>query len=105
MSKVLLIKPRFLIVEFPFVTPPLGLLYISATLKEHGHEVKIHDCVMTDKHFDGLRRIVEEWQPDFIGISIIITEVDQTIKIMKIIREKLRDVPIILEGTVAIGKS
>lgn len=98
MSKVLLIKPRFLSLVFPFITQPLGLLYIAATLKERGHEVKIHDCAEDYNHLNSLRRLIEDWKPDFVGISSIITEAEQAVKITKIIREKLRNVPIILGG-------
>jgi radical SAM superfamily enzyme YgiQ (UPF0313 family) len=98
MIKVLLIKPRFLSLVFPCITQPLGLLYIAATLKKLGYEVKIHDCAEDDKNLNGLRRLLEDWKPDFVGMSIIITEVEQAVKITKMIREKLQNVPIILGG-------
>lgn len=49
MSKILLIKPRFLTdFEFRHITQPLGLMYIGATLKKAGHEPRIHDCAVED---------------------------------------------------------
>lgn len=98
MSKVLLIKPRYLSLEFPFITQPLGLLYIAATLNKQGHAVKIHDCAQDYKTPRKLKSLLEDWQPDFIGISIIITEVDPAIKITKMIRETDCQAPIILGG-------
>jgi len=44
MSKILLIKPRFLSPEFSGITHPMGLMYIGAILKKAGHETKIHNC-------------------------------------------------------------
>jgi hypothetical protein len=76
MSKILLIKPRFFD-DFWFeesITQPMGLMYIGATLKKAGHETRLHDCGSDYKDLDILRRTIIDWRPDFIGISIIITE-------------------------------
>jgi radical SAM superfamily enzyme YgiQ (UPF0313 family) len=98
MSKILLIKPRFLSLEFRTITQPLGLMYIGAALKKYGHNIKIHDCALDYNDLNILRRTLQDWQPDFIGISIIITEVEQTKKVMAILREMLPDVPVIFGG-------
>lgn len=98
MSKVLLIKPRFLGLEFQVVTHPMGLMYVGAMLKESGHEVKIHDCGSDYRDLHILKQVICEWQPDFIGISIIVVEVEHTQKIIALIRETLPDVPVIFGG-------
>jgi radical SAM superfamily enzyme YgiQ (UPF0313 family) len=100
MSKILLIKPRFF-EDFWFeesITQPMGLLYIGATLKQAGHEPKIHDCGLDDQGLRILISLLTEWKPDFIGISLIITEVEPTRRIMQILREKMPDVPVIFGG-------
>jgi anaerobic magnesium-protoporphyrin IX monomethyl ester cyclase len=98
MSKILLIKPRFLGLDFQAITQPMGLMYIGATLKKTGHEPVIHDCCKDYKKLNVLRHTITYWKPDFIGISIIITELEQTKIIMKMIREILPDVPVIFGG-------
>ena len=98
MSKILLIKPRFLGLEFQFITHPVGLMYIGAVLKKAGHELKIHDCYRDYRNLHILRRTINNWKPDFIGISIIVTEIEQTKRIMGIIHETLPDVPVIFGG-------
>jgi anaerobic magnesium-protoporphyrin IX monomethyl ester cyclase len=98
MSKILLIKPRFLGLEFQVITQPMGLAYIGATLKKTGHEPRIHDCALDYKDLHILRHMIGDWKPDFIGISVIITELEQTNKIMEIIREILPDVPVTVGG-------
>jgi anaerobic magnesium-protoporphyrin IX monomethyl ester cyclase len=99
MSKILLIKPRFLVdFENYHITQPMGLMYIGAMLKRAGHEPKIHDCALDYKDLQILRRTIKDWKPDFIGISIIITEVEQTKIIMSIIREILPNVPVTFGG-------
>lgn len=98
MSKILLIKPRFLIPELHAVTQPIGLMYIGASLKQAGHEPKIHDCAVDHKDLHILRNTLISWKPDFIGISLIITEVEQAGKIMRLIRDILPDTPVIFGG-------
>jgi len=98
MSKILLIKPRFLGLEFPLITQPMGLMYIGASLKKSGHEPKIHDGALDYKDLQILRRTIIDWKPDFIGISVIITEVEQTKRVMDIIRELIPDVPVTFGG-------
>ena len=98
MSKILLIKPRFLDLEFVLITQPMGLLYIGAALKKSGHEPKIHDCALDYSNLHILKRAIKDWKPDFIGLSIIITELEQTKKIMEIIRETLPGVPVTFGG-------
>jgi len=98
MSKILLIKPRFLGLEFQVITQPMGLMYIGATLKRVGHEPKIHDCCRDSDDLHELRRIIISWKPDFIGISIIVTEIENTKKIMMAIRQIMPDVPVTFGG-------
>jgi anaerobic magnesium-protoporphyrin IX monomethyl ester cyclase len=98
MSRILLIKPRLISLEFQFITQPLGLMYIGSSLKIAGHEVKIHDCAIDYDDLHILKSTIMSWKPDFIGISIIITELEQTKKIMEIIRESLPNVPVTFGG-------
>ncbi|MDI6743300.1 MAG: radical SAM protein [Smithella sp.] len=98
MSKILLIKPRFLGLEFQALTQPLGLLYIAATLKQAGHEPRIHDCALDYQNLNLLKKTIIDWKPDFIGLSIIITELEQTNKIMALVRNVMPEVPVIFGG-------
>jgi anaerobic magnesium-protoporphyrin IX monomethyl ester cyclase len=98
MSKILLIKPRLLGLEWTTITQPMGLMYIGATLKKAGHEPKIHDCALDYKDLHILKRLIKDWKPDYIGISIIITELENTKKIMKVIREIMPVVPVTFGG-------
>lgn len=98
MSRILLIKPRFLTRIQWGISHPMGLMYIAATLKKAGHETKIHDCALDYINLHILKQTISNWKPDFIGISIIITELEQTKKIMGIIREMLPTVPVTFGG-------
>jgi radical SAM superfamily enzyme YgiQ (UPF0313 family) len=100
MPKVLLIKSRFISGFFhQGITQPLGLMYIGATLKKAGHETKIHDCALDYKDLHILQRTLTDWKPDFIGISIIVTEIELVKKIMRIIRDILPHVLVTFGGT------
>jgi radical SAM superfamily enzyme YgiQ (UPF0313 family) len=84
--------------EFQALTHPLGLLYIAATLKQAGHEPRIHDCALDYHNLNVLKQTIIDWRPDFIGLSIIITELEQTKKIMALIRNIMPEVPVIFGG-------
>lgn len=99
MSRILLIKPRFFVTLYhQSVTQPMGLMYIGAALKKAGHEPRIHDCALDFKDLHILKNTITDWKPDFIGISIIITELEETKIIMEIIREIMPAVPVIFGG-------
>jgi radical SAM superfamily enzyme YgiQ (UPF0313 family) len=56
--------------RMPYPVAPLGLAYIAKALKQGGHEVRAIDlCFSTDIEHD-LTRIVEDFPPDVIGISL-----------------------------------
>ena len=73
-------------------------MYVGAALKRAGHEPKIHDCCHDRDDLHILRRTISDWKPDFIGISIIIAELESTKRIMKVVREILPDVPVTFGG-------
>ena len=76
----------------------MGLIYIGAMLKKAGHEPKIHDCALDYNNLHKLRRTITDWKPDYIGISIIITELEQTKRIMVMIRDIMPNVPVTFGG-------
>lgn len=76
----------------------MGLMYIGSMLKKVGHETRIHDCAVDHNNFHSLKRLLKDWQPDFIGISIIATEIECTKKIMSVIRDIVPNVPVTFGG-------
>lgn len=56
---------KFLFVSKPLVMEPLGIMYLSSVIKKLGHEVGL---VITS---EDLERKVAEFNPDFVGYSII----------------------------------
>ncbi|MFW5754214.1 MAG: B12-binding domain-containing radical SAM protein, partial [Marinilabiliaceae bacterium] len=84
--------------EFRSMAHPMGLAYLGAVLEKEGHKVKIHDCCIDNKNLDVLLQTLKNWRPDFIGISILLTEFAQTRRIINLIRNVLPRVPIVFGG-------
>ena len=68
-SRVLLVHPRHK-VEWPGLTPPLGLGYLAESLDAHGIDHRVLDMNLGYglKH---LLRAVDDYQPDLLGMSMI----------------------------------
>ncbi|MFZ5563964.1 MAG: B12-binding domain-containing radical SAM protein [Thermodesulfobacteriota bacterium] len=99
MARVLLIKPRFMTgPEFQSITHPLGLMYVGAALKAAGHSPRIHDCVRDRRNFSELKRIIKEWQPDVVGLSFIVSEVEEAGFVLSAVRSLIPDVPVVFGG-------
>ena len=94
------------------ITLPIGLAYISSSLKEHGFKVEILDAVgEAPKNRTGyykgylvglgLKEMIEKINPNSkcVGISVIFThEWPAVVKLISLIKEKFPNMPIILGG-------
>lgn len=85
MAKVLLINPRDTYLENTGEPtnigdrPPLGLLSISAYLKQYGHEVIFYDL----NHYTPLQFPVEDTEPLFVCMSISTPNYNQALDLIK----------------------
>ncbi|GAB4330537.1 MAG: radical SAM protein [Candidatus Abyssubacteria bacterium] len=62
--KVLLINPD---PQVP-ANPPLGLLYVAASLEDAGFETRVHDMGF-DRTQSKFEQLIAQWRPEVIGIS------------------------------------
>ncbi|MFQ5867095.1 MAG: B12-binding domain-containing radical SAM protein [bacterium] len=103
-KKILLIQPPYdiLSIEPKGAQPPLGLAYLAAVL-EKNYEVKILDAVVEgyekeeviDRdfkryglHFDEIKREIEEFVPDVVGVSCLFsTQAENSHKVVKLAKE------------------
>jgi radical SAM superfamily enzyme YgiQ (UPF0313 family) len=78
--------------------PPLGILYISAFLKEHGVENKIFDTTFSSKI--ELKQFLVEEKPDYIAIYINLMTKLNVLEIIRFIKstDELKNSKIILGG-------
>jgi radical SAM superfamily enzyme YgiQ (UPF0313 family) len=52
---------------------PLGILYLAACLREHGHEVSVVDMTPQQMDLPGLMEHVEAFGPQVLGVSCMVT--------------------------------
>ncbi|HOC99804.1 MAG TPA: radical SAM protein [Myxococcota bacterium] len=98
MSRVLLIKPRYIGPEFQSVSHPLGLMHIAAALRPSGHDVRIHDCASSPFRHRRLAELINAWRPELVGISLIVSELDTAASVTSVVRNSLPGTPIVLGG-------
>jgi radical SAM superfamily enzyme YgiQ (UPF0313 family) len=78
--------------------PPLGILYISAYLKEHGIDNKIFDTTFSSK--SELKKYLVEEKPDYIAIYVNLMTKVNVLEIIRFIKstESIKNAKIILGG-------
>ena len=72
--KILLIYPYFLDPRPPgddAESPPMGLYYVGAMLRAHGHHVRILNWYAAQHSFDQIRQELRAADPDFIGFAVL----------------------------------
>jgi radical SAM superfamily enzyme YgiQ (UPF0313 family) len=67
--RVLLLSTPHPLEESPL--PPLSLSYLASVLKREGIEVKILDFLVTQYHPGKLRRELEEYRPQLVGVTCV----------------------------------
>lgn len=67
--KIALIAPPFPLEEAP--SPPLGLCYVASAFQQAGAEVIILDYIVEQYSAEKMRRSLEEFQPDAVGITSV----------------------------------
>jgi len=97
-SRIVLINPR-LRAWSPTVLPPLGLAYIAAVLENEGDNVEIIDMNAGKVSAQRLQRRVSG--ADLVGITGMITEYQQVLRITGLIKEVDREIPVVLGGPLA----
>ena len=70
--RILLVKPcpdamQFGLAPF-FQTEPLGLMYLAAALRPHGHAVQVADMRFESR---GISEILQDIRPDLVAISCL----------------------------------
>ena len=80
--------------------PPLGILYLSATLKKGGHDIQVFDS--TFMTFSGFRDHLDSFRPDLVGIySNIIT---RKIALAMVGEARDRNYPVVVGGPDPTGE-
>ncbi len=107
-SKVLLIMPNFnWKVEFDIQKdPPMGLLYIAASLEQHGLEVQITDANAENLSMEEIIERIKDLAPDLVGISANYSPLNNpALMLSKRIKQYRKDLIIAIGGNHATASA
>jgi anaerobic magnesium-protoporphyrin IX monomethyl ester cyclase len=104
MARILLIQPPLSSAELfargsktsASVLPPLGLAYIAATLRKHGHECRIIDGIAESFSLDALIEMASQY--DLVGITVVSTYAMRAIELIQKFKESPSCPPIVVGG-------
>jgi len=67
--RTLLINPPYAFSEIPIM--PMGIAYIAGVLEHTGNEVQILDLMVSKYSKEKIKRRLEEYQPDIVGVTSV----------------------------------
>ncbi len=82
-----MINPPYPVKDFP--SPPLGLMSLGAYLKGRGYDVIIDDLVVNTLTHERVKRISDEFDPGFIGISGATMNIKKALEVLSLYRERV----------------
>jgi len=104
--KILLLTPPFNLMKEGYGSkrklragffPPLALGYLAAPLIEKGHQIKIVDSCPLDYDNEDIKREVNKFKPDLIGISAVTATSKGAYSLIRFLKNNF-DLPIVLGG-------
>lgn len=103
--KCLLIAPPFSnvygnfksMMKYGFLNPPMGLCYLSASLKRAGHQALVLDCEAQGLNITRIYEIVDREKPDLIGLTATSPELANALTIAAELKAK-HSIPIVFGG-------
>jgi radical SAM superfamily enzyme YgiQ (UPF0313 family) len=79
--RYLLVNPFYPVSENP--SPPLGLAFLAAALERAGIEVRVLDLVVFPYTIDLLEELLNDFQPDIVGVTSVTMSFDQAIGVVQ----------------------
>ena len=97
--KILLFKSRSVVSKVTGATPPLGLLYIAATLRKRlGADIRILDALLETDPIKALRSALKDFNPDVVGISALTAEAVLAHRAATTVKDEASSLPVIMGG-------
>ena len=96
MMRTLLINPPYPFLEFPII--PMGLLYLASMLEHHNYEVDVLDLLVSRYNKDKIRRKLEEYQPDVVGVTAVTMNYPTASDILKYCKSVNSDITTVIGG-------
>jgi anaerobic magnesium-protoporphyrin IX monomethyl ester cyclase len=78
--------------------PPLGLCNLAAVVRKAGIEVSIIDAQASEYGIEETFEIIEDFNPDLIGITAVTISINSAADLARYINDKKYHVPIVLGG-------
>ncbi|HTP65088.1 MAG TPA: radical SAM protein [Geobacteraceae bacterium] len=78
--------------------PPLGLAYLSAYLKEQGHEVSLLDMQGLLMDSEALAKEIASYRPELVGITAMTPTIPEALKVARLSRELVPGAKVVLGG-------
>lgn len=78
--------------------PMLGLAYIAAALEQMGHSVTVIDYEVNNWGMSKLREDIKSAQPDLVGMTVYITNINRCNEVAKVVREESSNTTVVLGG-------
>ena len=99
MANVLLLKPSAMKAYYAGLVPPMGLLYLTAVLRERGgHTVRLLDTRLSEDWERDLAACLRDFQPDVVGISALTIEVASALELVQFVRALAPSVAVMVGG-------
>ena len=97
--KILLLKSRSVVSKVIGTTPPLGLLYIAAALRQRLRaEVRVLDALLESEPLKALASHLRSFCPDIVGISALTAEAFLAHKAAATVKKVASSIPVIMGG-------
>ncbi len=81
--RIVLVRPNY---DSHIITPPLGLGYLSSSLKKHGIETVIIDGLREKLDNAALLARILKIQPDAVGITCLTSFYEETINLARLVK-------------------
>ena len=85
--KILFLKPNNLA---DHIQPSLGYGYLAAQIRRH-HDVAIHDCIKENTPIEKIGKIINQHDPDLIGIQCYTFDVPKVSRMLQYIKQQFPD--------------
>ncbi len=94
--KTLLINPPYAFSEIPIM--PMGIAYIAGVLEHNGNEVQILDLLVSKYSKEKIKRRLEEYQPDIVGVTSVTMNYPVASDILNYCKSVNKDIVTVIGG-------
>jgi radical SAM superfamily enzyme YgiQ (UPF0313 family) len=77
---------------------PIGLAYLAAVVEKAGHELTVLDCPAIGMDQDELKRKLEAFQPDLVGVTSMTPTIQSAVQSTRAAKEACPDAIVVIGG-------